>query len=298
MLYSPHREIANQSRGQRTPVGDQLSACWSHRAREGRCDRGSCRRCRCPVACRSSALKTAAEAEEAEEAAVAAVAEVAVAEAAAAAAAEVAEKAAQAADGASVRKPERRSVPAAARPSLPAQPLGRVVALRVSESTGPAAPSGPVARERRCGWDPDQARRRAGVPAPRKGVGSTRRRRRRPRGGTPRSRAPCASCLPYPAWFGIGLSVLLPQLGVWEPSTLSPLVRPFNRSFEWCARGAGTSTTVAFSPFWSRAFRSERSRRSRFLSEGEADDGARTRDPWLGKPMLYQLSYVRRLRRL
>jgi hypothetical protein len=24
-----------------------------------------------------------------------------------------------------------------------------------------------------------------------------------------------------------------------------------------------------------------------------ADDGARTRDPWLGKPMLYQLSYVR-----
>jgi hypothetical protein len=26
---------------------------------------------------------------------------------------------------------------------------------------------------------------------------------------------------------------------------------------------------------------------------GEADDGARTRDPWLGKPMLYQLSYVR-----
>jgi hypothetical protein len=28
----------------------------------------------------------------------------------------------------------------------------------------------------------------------------------------------------------------------------------------------------------------------------EADDGARTRDPWLGKPMLYQLSYVRRLR--
>ena len=25
----------------------------------------------------------------------------------------------------------------------------------------------------------------------------------------------------------------------------------------------------------------------------EADDGARTRDPWLGKPMLYQLSYVR-----
>jgi hypothetical protein len=30
----------------------------------------------------------------------------------------------------------------------------------------------------------------------------------------------------------------------------------------------------------------------------EADDGIRTRDPWLGKPMLYQLSYVRRLPRL
>jgi hypothetical protein len=29
--------------------------------------------------------------------------------------------------------------------------------------------------------------------------------------------------------------------------------------------------------------------------EEEADDGARTRDPWLGKPMLYQLSYVRRI---
>ena len=28
----------------------------------------------------------------------------------------------------------------------------------------------------------------------------------------------------------------------------------------------------------------------------EADDGARTRDTWLGKPVLYQLSYVRRLR--
>jgi hypothetical protein len=27
----------------------------------------------------------------------------------------------------------------------------------------------------------------------------------------------------------------------------------------------------------------------------KADDGARTRDPWLGKPMLYQLSYVRAL---
>src|SRR5437588_187778 len=30
----------------------------------------------------------------------------------------------------------------------------------------------------------------------------------------------------------------------------------------------------------------------------EAGDGTRTRDPWLGKPMLYQLSYSRRLRRL
>src|SRR5204862_4021685 len=42
---------------------------------------------------------------------------------------------------------------------------------------------------------------------------------------------------PYPAWYGIGLPVLLPQLGVWEPSTLSLLVRRFNRSFEWCAWG-------------------------------------------------------------
>jgi hypothetical protein len=128
-------------------------------------------------------------------AAEAAAAEAAAAEAAAAAA-EAAEVEVEAAEGASARKPERRSVPAAARPSLPAQPLGPVVALRVGESTGSAAPSGPVARERRFGWDPDQARRRAGVPAPRKGVGPARRRRRRPPGGTPRSRAPSASCLP------------------------------------------------------------------------------------------------------
>jgi hypothetical protein len=246
LLYSRTRRSLTNHAGRRTSVGDQLSACWSHRAQEGRCDRGSCRRCRGPVACRSSALKTAAAAEAAGVAEVAAGAEAAEA---------AAKEAAQAADGGSVRKREWRSVPAAARPSLPAQPLGRVVALRVSESTGPAAPSGPVARERRCGWDPDQARRRAGVPAPRKGVESTRRRRRRPRGGTPRSRAPSASCLPYPAWFGIGLSVLLPQLGVWEPSTLSPLVRPFNRSFEWCARGASTWTAVAFTPFLPRAAR-------------------------------------------
>ncbi len=186
------------------------------------------------------------------EAAEAAEAEVAEAEVAEAEVAEVAEAAAKEADGWSVRKPERRSVPAAARPALPAQPLDPVVALRVGDSTGPAAPSGPVARERRYGWGPDQARRRAAVSAQRKGVGSTRRRRRRPPGGTPRLRAPFASCLPYPAWFGIGLSVLLPQLGVWEPPSLSPLVRPFNRSFEWCARGAGTWTAVAFSPFWSR----------------------------------------------
>ena len=26
---------------------------------------------------------------------------------------------------------------------------------------------------------------------------------------------------------------------------------------------------------------------------GEADDGTRTHDTWLGKPVLYQLSYVR-----
>jgi hypothetical protein len=31
----------------------------------------------------------------------------------------------------------------------------------------------------------------------------------------------------------------------------------------------------------------------RVLETGEADDGARTRDPQLGKLMLYQLSYVR-----
>ena len=29
------------------------------------------------------------------------------------------------------------------------------------------------------------------------------------------------------------------------------------------------------------------------MQEGEADDGPRTRDLWLGKPTLYQLSYVR-----
>ena len=29
------------------------------------------------------------------------------------------------------------------------------------------------------------------------------------------------------------------------------------------------------------------------LPWGEADDGPRTRDLWLGKPTLYQLSYVR-----
>ena len=29
------------------------------------------------------------------------------------------------------------------------------------------------------------------------------------------------------------------------------------------------------------------------VNHGEADDGIRTRDTWLGKPVLYQLSYVR-----
>jgi hypothetical protein len=180
-------------------------------------------------------LKTAEAAAEgaAEAGAGAAEAAEAVAEAAEA---EAAEKAAEATDGAPVRKPEGCSVQAAARPSLLGQPLGPVGSLRVGESTG-SAPSGPVARERRSGPDPDQARRRAGVPTLRNGEGSTRRRRRRPPGGTPRSRAPSASCLPYPAWSGIGLSVLLPQFGSWEPSTLSLPVRAFNRSFEWCARG-------------------------------------------------------------
>jgi hypothetical protein len=180
-LYSPHKEIANQARDQRTSVGDQLSACWSHCVQEGRCDRGCCRHSRGPVAW-SSASETA----EAAEAAAAEAEE---------AAAKEAEKATEATDGAPVRKPERRSVPAAARPSLLAQPLGPLVALRVGESTG-SAPSGLVARERRFGWDPDQARRRAGVPALRKGEGSTRRRQQRPPRGTPRSRAPSASCLP------------------------------------------------------------------------------------------------------
>jgi hypothetical protein len=190
------RSLTNHAANGRS-VGAQLSASWSHRVQEARCDRGCCRHSRGPVAW-SSALKTAgvaAEAAVAEEEA-AEVAEAA-AELAAAGAKEAAaaEKAALAADGASVRKPERRSVPPAARPSPLAQPPGPVVALRVGESTG-SAPSGPVARERRYGWDPDQARRRAGVPALRRGVGSTRRRRRRPPGGTPRSRAPSASCLP------------------------------------------------------------------------------------------------------
>ena len=193
------RSLTNHAANGRS-VGAQLSASWSHRVQEGRCGRGCCRHSRDPVAW-SSALKTAGVAAEAAVAAEVAEAAAEVAEAAAElAAAEAkeaatAEKAALAADGASVRKPERRSVPAAARPSLLAQPPGPVVALRVGESTG-SARSGPVARERRFGWDPDQARRRAGVPALRKGVGSTRRRRRRPPGGTPRSRAPSASCLP------------------------------------------------------------------------------------------------------
>ena len=34
------------------------------------------------------------------------------------------------------------------------------------------------------------------------------------------------------------------------------------------------------------------------MREGEADDGPRTRDLWLGKPTLYQLSYVRAIRRM
>src|SRR4051794_24812989 len=132
-LYSLHKEIANQARGQRTSVGDQLSACWSHRVQEGRCDRGCCRHSRGPVAW-SSALETAeaAAAEAAGAAEEEAEAEAAEAEAAAA---KEAEKAAEATDGAPVRKPERRSVPAAARSSLLAQPLGPVVALRVGEST-------------------------------------------------------------------------------------------------------------------------------------------------------------------
>jgi hypothetical protein len=142
-------------------------------------------------------------------------------EAAAKEAEQAAEQAAEAADGASVRKPKRRSVPAAARPSLLAQPLGPVVALRAGESTG-SARSEPVARERRFGWDPDQARRRAGVPAPRKGEGSTRRRRQRPPRGTPRSRAPSVSCLP-----------------------LSRLVRHRVISPSAAARGLGTSEPIS-----------------------------------------------------
>ena len=79
-----------------------------------------------------------AEAEAEEEAAEAAEAAAEAEEEAAAEAEAEAAEAAKEADGASVRNPERRSVPAAARPSLPAQPLGPVVALRVGESTGSA----------------------------------------------------------------------------------------------------------------------------------------------------------------
>ena len=306
-LYSPHREIANQARGRRTSVGVQLSACWSHRAQEGRCDRAWCRRSRGPVAW-SSALKTAeaaaaeaaeAEAEEAE-AAAAAEAEAEAAEAAAAAVTEAAAKEAEkAADGSPVRKPERRSVPAAARPSLLAQPLGPVMALRVGESTG-SAPSGLVARERRFGWDPEQARRRAGVPTLRKGEGSTRRRRQRSPGGTPRSRAPSASCLPLsrlvrhrvtsPSAAARGLGTLDPISACGTLQSLVRVVCPGCRYLD----GGGVHPLLVTR----RRSRSSARGEAGFSSEGEADDGTRTHDPWLGKPMLYQLSYVRRLPRL
>ncbi len=36
----------------------------------------------------------------------------------------------------------------------------------------------------------------------------------------------------------------------------------------------------------------------RALAISGAENGIRTRDPWLGKPMLYQLSYFRFFRRL
>src|SRR5436190_24392227 len=101
-LYSPHKEIANQSRGHRTSVGDQLSACWGHRVQEGRCDRGCCRHSRGPVAW-SSALKTAAAAAEA-----AAEAEAAGAAAEEEGAAKEAERATEAPDGAPDRKAGRR----------------------------------------------------------------------------------------------------------------------------------------------------------------------------------------------
>lgn len=161
-----------------------------------------------------------------------------------------AEEAAAAADGGSLPRPDPRSVPAAARPALPAQPPGPVVAFRVGDSTG-SAPSAPAARERRLGWDPDQARLRVGVPVPRKGGGSTRRRRRRPPGGTPRSRAPSASCLPLSRLVRhrvISPSAAARGLGTFDPipacealQSLVRVVRP----------GAGTWAAVAFSPFWS-----------------------------------------------
>jgi hypothetical protein len=277
----------------------------------------------------SSALKKVAAAEaaegaeaeaEAEEAEAAAEAEAEAAAEAEAEAAEGAKEQTEAADAAPVRKPERRSVLPAAWPSRPAQPLGPVLSLLVAESTGSAL-SGPVARERRFGWDPEQARRRAGGPTLKTDEGSTRHRRRLPPGGTQRSRAPSASCLPFSRL--VRHRVISPSAAarVWEPSTLPPLLRPFNRSFEWCgpdwrrrSRVRRTSTDGGVErrtpplPVPGRRWRSPRFghaqspvrvlRRSRSLSEDEADDGARTRDPWLGKPMLYQLSYVRRLRRL
>src|SRR5690349_19480480 len=44
---------------------------------------------------------------------------------------------------------------------------------------------------------------------------------------------------------------------------------------------------------WPRERSKRGSDRGKVLQIAKADDGARTRDPWLGKPMLYRLSYVR-----
>ena len=58
--------------------------------------------------------------------------------------------------------------------------------------------------------------------------------------------------MPFPVPLGSasGYQSFCRSSGSWEPSTLSLLVRPFNRSFEWCARGAGTWTAVAFTLFF------------------------------------------------
>jgi hypothetical protein len=66
-------------------------------------------------------------------------------------------------------------------------------------------------------------------------------------------------------------------------------VESMNRNFTekmWCKCGSHRSAAPYIGPIW--ALRSALT--SDFLG---ADDGIRTRDPHLGKVMLYQLSHVR-----